>query len=111
MQATQVESLALRSTSVAWGRAAGRQQTSAISPFRYWRFCAAMGPVFLAVFIVCWGVLGYNIREHHFSTEKDVANAAGAAMEKVRIKQLKSTLGAVYEVGHFVKRQAPEAVA
>src|SRR5258706_1006802 len=61
MQASQVESLTLRSPSVARGRAAGREQTAAISPFRYWRFCAAMGPVFLAVFIVCWGVLGYNI--------------------------------------------------
>lgn len=29
--------------------------------FRYWRACAAMGPVFLAAFIVCWGVLGHNI--------------------------------------------------
>jgi hypothetical protein len=29
--------------------------------FRYWRLCAAMGPVFLFAFIVCWGVLGYNI--------------------------------------------------
>jgi hypothetical protein len=61
MQATQAESLHLRSTALSRGSAAGRQQTSTISPFRYWRFCAAMGPVFLAVFIVCWGVLGYNI--------------------------------------------------
>ncbi|MBR9909972.1 MAG: hypothetical protein GYB33_06410 [Gammaproteobacteria bacterium] len=29
--------------------------------FKYWRLCAAMGPVFLAAFIFCWGVLGYNI--------------------------------------------------
>ena len=29
--------------------------------FRYWRLCAVMGPVFLAAFLVCWGVLGYNI--------------------------------------------------
>lgn len=29
--------------------------------FKYWRLCAAMGPVFLTAFIVCWGVLGYNI--------------------------------------------------
>lgn len=29
--------------------------------FKYWRACAAMGPVFLTAFIVCWGVLGYNI--------------------------------------------------
>ena len=29
--------------------------------FRYWRTCALMGPVFLTAFIICWGVLGYNI--------------------------------------------------
>lgn len=29
--------------------------------FRYWRMCALMGPVFLAMFILCWGILGYNI--------------------------------------------------
>jgi len=27
---------------------------------RYWRFCAAMGPLFVAVFYLCWGVLGHN---------------------------------------------------
>jgi hypothetical protein len=31
------------------------------SYFKYWRACAAMGPVFLTAFILCWGVLGYNI--------------------------------------------------
>ena len=31
------------------------------SYFKYWRVCAAMGPVFLAAFIICWGVLGSNI--------------------------------------------------
>lgn len=36
-------------------------RTLTVSPFRYWRFCAAMGFVFLAVFIIAWGVLGYNI--------------------------------------------------
>ncbi len=29
--------------------------------FRYWRACAAMGPVFLAAFLICWGALGHNI--------------------------------------------------
>ncbi|MFM6854850.1 MAG: hypothetical protein ACKOUM_12295 [Sphingopyxis sp.] len=27
---------------------------------RYWRFCLWMGPVFVAVFYYCWGVLGHN---------------------------------------------------
>lgn len=29
--------------------------------FRYWRACALTGPVFLAAFLLFWGVLGYNI--------------------------------------------------
>jgi hypothetical protein len=29
--------------------------------FRYWRLCAAMGPVFLAAFLIFWGALGHNI--------------------------------------------------
>jgi hypothetical protein len=27
---------------------------------RYWRFCAYMGPLFVAIFYYCWGVLGHN---------------------------------------------------
>jgi hypothetical protein len=27
---------------------------------RYWRFCAWMGPLFVAVLYYCWGVLGHN---------------------------------------------------
>ena len=61
MQATQAESIELRSNAIARRSAAARQEAATISPFRYWRFCAAMGPTFLAVFIVCWGLLGYNI--------------------------------------------------
>lgn len=62
MQTTQAETAELRlAGQVTRSGADGRQLVSTISPFRYWRFCAAMGPVFLLVFIVCWGVLGYNI--------------------------------------------------
>ncbi len=52
-------------------------------------------------------LLGYEIHEHHFSTEKDVSAAAGEALEKVHIVQMKNFLSLyspVYEVGHFVKR-------
>lgn len=52
-------------------------------------------------------MLGYDIREHHFSTEKDVEAAATKQMQKVRVVSMKgtpSTVGSVYEVGHFVKR-------
>lgn len=37
------------------------QAVSNASYFKYWRLCAATGPVFLAAFIFFWGVLGYNI--------------------------------------------------
>jgi hypothetical protein len=54
--------------------------------------------------VFAFRVLGYNIREHHFSTEKQVAEAAGKRMTKVRIRPLRGGLaGAVYEVGHFRK--------
>jgi len=29
--------------------------------FKYWRMCAAAGPIFLLVFLFCWGALGGNI--------------------------------------------------
>ena len=48
-------------------------------------------------------MLGFDIRKHHFSTEKDVYFAAKGTLEEVRIKSLKTVMGAVYEVGHFVK--------
>jgi len=28
--------------------------------FNYWRFCAWMGPVFIVVFVIFWGLLGHN---------------------------------------------------
>jgi ubiquinone/menaquinone biosynthesis C-methylase UbiE len=51
-------------------------------------------------------LLGFNIREHHFSTEKDVFDAANSVLEKVKIVRMQSVpslFGPVYEVGHFVK--------
>jgi SAM-dependent methyltransferase len=51
-------------------------------------------------------LMGCNIREHHFSTEKDVFNAANSVLDKVRVIQMQSTaslFGPVYEVGHFVR--------
>jgi len=35
--------------------------TDISSEFNTWRFCAWMGPLFMAVFIVFWGVMGHNI--------------------------------------------------
>jgi len=69
---------------------------------------AVYGVPIEGLLMVCmFRVLGCNIREHHFSTAKDVALAAEKALRKVRITQLRSIpplFGAVYEVGHFVKQ-------
>jgi hypothetical protein len=56
--------------------------------------------------VMMFRLLGYNIRRHHFSTQKDVADAAGRFLTKVRITPMYGIhrlLGAVYEVGHFRK--------
>lgn len=42
---------------------------------RYWRFCAWMGPLFVAVFYYCWGVLGHNFPP--FSPDAPAAEVAG----------------------------------
>ena len=41
---------------------------------RYWRFCAWMGPLFVAVFYYCWGVLGHNFPP--FSPDAPAAEVA-----------------------------------
>lgn len=54
-------------------------------------------------------LMGCKIREHHFSTEKQVCDAAGSVLKKVRVVQMQSPLslmGPVYEVGHFIKTKA-----
>jgi SAM-dependent methyltransferase len=63
-------------------------------------------PIERPFMVFMFRLLGYNIREHHFSTEKDVLDAAGAVLEKVRVVRMKSVpsiFGAVYEVGRFIK--------
>ena len=63
-------------------------------------------PIERGFMIFMFRLLGYNIREHHFSTEKDVFNAADSVLEKVRVFQMQiipSLFGPVYEIGHFVK--------
>lgn len=54
---------------------------------------------------VFW-LLRANIREHHFSTQIDVADAAKTAFKSGSIIQMKSVLpilGPVYEIGYFRK--------
>ena len=51
-------------------------------------------------------LLGHNIRDEHFSTEKEIAEAARRAFSKGHVIQMKSTppiAGPVYEVGNFIK--------
>jgi ubiquinone/menaquinone biosynthesis C-methylase UbiE len=63
-------------------------------------------PIERSLMVFMFRLLGFNIREHHFSTEKDVFNAANSVLDKVRIVRMRSVpaiFGSVYEVGHFVK--------
>ena len=63
-------------------------------------------PIERRFMVAMFWLLGFNIREHHFSTEKDVRDAAGSMLEKVRIVQMQSVpslFGPVYEIGHFIK--------
>jgi len=63
-------------------------------------------PIERGFMVFMFRLLGCNIRGHHFSTEKDVFNAADSVLNKVRIFQMQcvtSLFGPVYEVGHFVK--------
>jgi SAM-dependent methyltransferase len=51
-------------------------------------------------------LLGYKIHQHHFSSEKDVAQAAGQVLTPIALRKLKGVWGlsgSLYEVGHFVK--------
>jgi ubiquinone/menaquinone biosynthesis C-methylase UbiE len=51
--------------------------------------------------------LGYDIRQHHFSTERDVRAAAEAIFTPVRRQDLRSPPGlAVYQVGTLVRPES-----
>ncbi len=63
-------------------------------------------PIERTLMVFMFRLLGCNIREHHFSTEKDVHNAANSVLDQVRLIQMESMpplFGPVYEVGHFIK--------
>ncbi len=66
-------------------------------------------PVEKPFMVFMFRMLGHDIRDEHFSTEKEIAEAAHKAFPKGHVLQMKSTppiAGAVYEVGNFVKSQA-----
>lgn len=49
-------------------------------------------------------LLGYDIRQHHFSSEKEVRVSGEKYFRKVRINKINlGPLGSIYEVGHFKK--------
>ncbi len=61
-------------------------------------------PVERPFMVTMFKLLGYDIRKAHFSTEKNVSDAAFKIMKKERIVQMRSTpplFGVVYEIGHF----------
>lgn len=63
-------------------------------------------PVEHPLMVLAFRLLGVNIREHHFSTEKEVLRAAQSVMKQVRVVDLKPALAiikSVYQVGHFIK--------
>jgi len=69
-------------------------------------------PIERGFMVFMFRLLGCSIREHHFSTEKDVFNAASSVLDKVRVVQMQSVpslFGPVYEVGHFVKSGSKES--
>jgi ubiquinone/menaquinone biosynthesis C-methylase UbiE len=63
-------------------------------------------PVEKPFMVFMFRMLGHNIRDEHFSTEKEIAAAARRAFSRGHVVQMKSTppiAGAVYEVGNFIK--------
>jgi ubiquinone/menaquinone biosynthesis C-methylase UbiE len=68
-------------------------------------------PVERALMVMMFGVMGYAIRKHHFSTEKDVARAAEARLKKIRTSfytPFGGCLGILYEVGVYEKTNPSE---
>lgn len=63
-------------------------------------------PIERPFMVFMFRLLGYDIRQHHFSTERDVERAAEEKFRKVSVQAMKSIpsfFGNVYEIGHFTK--------
>ena len=65
-------------------------------------------PIERRLMVLVFRVLGFKIREHHFSTEQDVLAAARRALNQVRFIQMTSVLGPVYQAGHFTKAESTD---
>lgn len=64
-------------------------------------------PVERPFMVLMFRLLGYNIREHHFSTERQVMEAAETIFKKNHVHTMKATpsfFGNVYEIGNFAKQ-------
>ncbi|WKZ36478.1 MAG: class I SAM-dependent methyltransferase [Anaerolineales bacterium] len=63
-------------------------------------------PVEKPFMVFMFRMLGHDIRDEHFSTEKEIAAAAYKMFSKGQVIEMKSTppiAGAVYTVGNFIK--------
>jgi ubiquinone/menaquinone biosynthesis C-methylase UbiE len=63
-------------------------------------------PVEKPFMVFMFRMLGHDIRDEHFSTEKEIAAAAYKVFSKGKVLEMKSTppiAGTVYTVGNFIK--------
>ncbi len=63
-------------------------------------------PVERPFMVFMFKMLGHNIRNEHFSTEKEIRQTAEFFFEKTKLIEMKATpsfMGGVYEVGNFTK--------
>jgi ubiquinone/menaquinone biosynthesis C-methylase UbiE len=63
-------------------------------------------PVEKPFMVFMFRMLGHDIRDEHFSTEKEIAAAAHKAFSRGHVVEMKSTppiAGTVYTVGNFIK--------
>jgi ubiquinone/menaquinone biosynthesis C-methylase UbiE len=63
-------------------------------------------PVERPFMVFMFRLLGHDIRREHFSTEKQIESAARSTFNNGWIKDMKGVpalLGAVYQIGHFIK--------
>ncbi|KXK13105.1 MAG: type 11 methyltransferase [Chloroflexi bacterium OLB14] len=63
-------------------------------------------PVERPFMVFMFKMLGHNIRNEHFSTEKEIRQTAEIFFEKTKLIEMKATpsfMGGVYEVGNFTK--------
>jgi len=66
-------------------------------------------PVERPLMVAGFRMLGYDIRQHHFSTERDVAGAADAQLARIAVHRyapLGGVFGTLYEVGVYAARSS-----